>query len=71
MTTWNHRVVAFDQSEHNLPTWLAICEVYYDAGVPIAHTKGVEVSGESIEELRTTLERMLACLDKPVIEEMK
>ena len=73
MSTWNHRVVAFDQSEHNLPTWLAICEVYYDEeGTPHSHTAGgVSVDGESIEELRTTLERMLACLDKPVIEEMK
>ena len=71
--TWNHRVVKFSQDSFNLPPWYAICEVYYnDDKEPYAHTsRGVDVSGESVEELRATLQRMLECLDKPVVEELK
>lgn len=68
--TWNHRVVRYSQVEHDLPDWLEICEVYYEGDEVMGHTKGVAVGGESIEELRTTLERMLACLDKEIIKGM-
>jgi hypothetical protein len=69
--TWNHRVVRHSQAQYNLPDWLEICEVYYAGDEVMGHTKGVAVGGESIEELRKTLERMLACLDKPIVKEMK
>ena len=71
MSTWNHRVVRFSQAEFDLPDWFAICEVFYDNDEPIAHTsEGVSVDGESIEELRATLQRMLDCLDKPILSEI-
>jgi hypothetical protein len=69
--TWNHRVVSHSQAKYNLPDWLEICEVYYKGDKVIGHTKGVAVGGETIQELRTTLERMLACLDKEIIKEVK
>jgi hypothetical protein len=68
MNTWNHRVVKFKNDEGD---WYAICEVYYEDGKVYAHTsEGVGVSGESIEELRETLRRMLDCLDKEVLDEI-
>lgn len=64
---WNCRVVKFEDD------WFEICEVYYDDnGKPIMQTeKGVSVCGENIEQLRVTLERMLECLDKPILDEIK
>ena len=66
--TWNHRVVKFSEDED----YFAICEMYYDEdGNPWAHTEdGVRVSGNSVEELRETLQRMLDCLDKPVLDNL-
>lgn len=64
--TWNHRVVKWKDEQ-----WFAICEVFYNkGGEVIAHTDAIDVSGESIEELRETLKRMLECLDKPAIDDM-
>lgn len=70
---WNHRVVKFKAHAEFLEDYYAICEVFYDStGNPNAHTSdGVRVGGASISELRETLKRMLDCLDKPILEEMK
>jgi len=70
--TWNYRVVKFDQTDYDLPPWYSICEVFYEDGEVISHTaEGVDVCGESIEELRTQLKRLLECLDKPIIEALE
>jgi len=67
MGHWNHRVVRQSKGDE---TWLGIHEVFYgeadesDAGWT---ENPVDVVGETIEDLRVTLERMIACLDKPVI----
>jgi hypothetical protein len=64
---WNYRVVHIPGDE----PWYAILEVHYDA----EHTpdrwsaRSVAPGGESVTELRADLERMLAALDKPVVEE--
>jgi hypothetical protein len=72
---WNHRVL-----RHKFPPikdvqredHYIIHEVYFNEGKqdePHSCTKdGVEVRGESIEELRETLQRMLRCLDHPVLD---
>lgn len=64
--SWNHRVVEFENG------WLEIAEVYYEGDDVIGHTaSGVRVCGNSIDELRSTLQRMLDCLDKPIVKEME
>jgi len=72
MGHWNHRVM-----RHNAGTedeYFAIHEVYYDlkdddGKKETVWTKDpVRVSGETVEELRETLERMLRALDTPVME---
>lgn len=65
---WNHRVVRFVEDE----TYFGICEVFYEDGKVMAHTENpVALCGESVEELRETLQHMLDCLDKPILDEMK
>ncbi len=68
--TWNHRVV---RRVYDLPgsvtTHYEIREVYYDDDKPNACTEDpVGVCGESVNEIRETLERMAHALDKPVLE---
>lgn len=69
---WNHRICrhrATSALEHEEA--LSIHEVYYpDPGsAPDGVTLDpVPVAGENIEELRNTLNRMLRCLEKPVLE---
>lgn len=63
---WNYRVM-----EHIQPSgWecLAIHEVYYDPGDKLSWTKEpIKVCGDTIEELRETLNLMLAALDKEIL----
>jgi hypothetical protein len=47
--------------------WYEICEVFYEEGEPWLRTDGISVSGNNIDELRETLERMLKCLDNPIL----
>jgi hypothetical protein len=70
--TWNHRIVRFKQAE-GFDDYLAICECYYDDNGKLeGHTMdAVTVGSETVEGLRWTLENMLACLDKEIVEEMK
>ncbi len=69
MSTWNHRVIEYRDPDGSI--WRMIHEVHYDDdGRPVAYTeRGAEVVGEDADEMRRTLERMLACLDKPVLVE--
>jgi len=50
-------------------TWYGIHEVFYDEdGKVDGWTEDEEIMGESLEELKQTLEWMLVCLDKPVLD---
>jgi hypothetical protein len=62
---WNHRIVRTEDE------YLGICEVFYEDGKVLAHTDPLPITGEDIEELRETLQHMLDCLDKPILDEMK
>ena len=66
---WNHRVIEFVEPDGQ--PWFQIHEVYYGTdGLPQAYTDDpIPVHGDSIEEMRETLERMRRCLDKPVLRE--
>ena len=63
---WNHRMVNLTEDGES---WIEICEVFYDDDhTPLLFTeKGVSVAGENKEELKTQLEQMLSCLNKPVM----
>ena len=79
--TWDYRVVR-KATEKGICTsadvmlgeeLLGIQEVYYDdeTGEPIAHTMDLEVVGDDIDDLKETLQRMLRCLDKEIIDEIE
>lgn len=71
--TWNHRVVRRRiWSLGEQIDWFGIHECFYDKkdeSDPGWTDEPVTVEGESIDVLRETLERMLLCLDKPIIED--
>jgi hypothetical protein len=69
--TWDYRVVR--QTIEDGEELLGIQEVYYDdeTGEPMAHTMDLEVVGDSITDLKETLQRMLRCLDKEIIDEIE
>lgn len=62
---WDHRLIdisAKNDGEH----WLEIKEVFYEDERPTGYTS-VLVGGEDAGEVRETLVRMLAALEKPVL----
>jgi hypothetical protein len=68
---WNHRVVrrVWHPGTDREETTYAIHEVFYGLSKkPIPTADPIDVSGESVEELRETLQRMLRALDKPVLD---
>ena len=69
--TWDYRVVR--KTTEDGEELLGIQEVYYDdeTGEPIAHTMDLEVVGDDIDDLKETLQRMLRCLDKEIIDEIQ
>ena len=71
MSHWNHRVVKRMTREFDKDVeWFGIHEAFYEVGGQTLWTdEPVTVEGESIEELRETLERMLVALDKPIIDD--
>lgn len=72
MHHWNHRVIKRTYpSVGNIEaeTLYGIYEVHYENAKPIMCTVNpVEVQGESIEEIRETLQWMLDCLNNPVLD---
>ena len=71
--SWNHRVLASEEFHLNGEAEIifSIHEVYYDdKGVPNGYTANpIRISGESMEGLKWTLEKMQECLEKPVLWE--
>lgn len=66
---WNHRVIARTDGDEVL---YGIHEVHYisdDSDEDVMWTENpVRVVGSSVEGLRETLQRMLDCLDKPILD---
>jgi len=72
MSGWNHRVM---HHVYKSPTgieeeFFEIHEVYYDDNDKVdGYTKNaIAPGGNTVEELRAELQRMLDCLNKPVLE---
>ena len=66
---WNHRVIKLNISDD----YYLINEVFYNKDGSIFGYANTGVGGESIDDIRETLEWMLECLDKPILieEEIK
>lgn len=65
---WNHRVIRHDEGGE---TWYAIHEVFYedpeDDSTASWTLTEIPPVGDSLENLRLCLQRMLMALDKPVL----
>ena len=67
---WDYRVIR--QTSEDGDEWLSIQEVYYDDDeTPMAHTMDLQVNGDNIADLRKTLQSMLWCLDKEIVDEIE
>ena len=67
---WNYRVI---KSGQDTDTFFSIQEVYYGEGEEdknYSHTLDCTPNGNSIDEVKTQLERMLKSLDKPILDEI-
>lgn len=67
MPYWNHRVVK--QHLEDGTDWYSVRETHYnDDGTIYAYTKDpVDISGESIEEMREYCQWVMNCLDKEIL----
>jgi len=64
--TWNHRVMKHHDCGED---WYGIHEVFYDENGEVdGWAESADVTGESLNDLRTALDWMLDCLDKPVLD---
>jgi len=68
MGTWNYRVIKHQPEKGHV--YYAVHEVYYNDDKSMnGHTENaIWPVGETIEELRSDINRMLLALDRPVIE---
>ena len=68
---WDYRVVR--QTTEDGDEYLSVQEVYYDEETekPMAHTMDLGIEGDTIAGIRTQLQRMLWCLDKEIVDEIK
>ena len=68
--SWNHRVMRHrDKSGLDAPDYLQIHEVYYKDGKIWGWTEGAaNVGGDSIEEMKQTLQWMEKCLEHPILD---
>ena len=66
---WEYRVV---RKEYDCESgeWYSVQEVYFDDdGQPSAQTIDLQIEGDTISEIRKRLNRMINCLDNPVLDE--
>ena len=69
--TWNYRVVKVIPEDTSwTPHYFMICEAFYDEGKQHPHSiteRSISPYGESLEELKDDLKRMLKALEAPVL----
>lgn len=69
---WNHRVIRHKNYANE--DYFTIEEVYFEQEspqIPVQHTTDLKIYGDTIDELRWTLENMIKALDEPIIDELK
>ena len=69
---WDYRVVR-RESEDGSDEWYSVQEVYYDDETqePMAQTLDLQIEGDTITGMRNQLERMMDCLDQPILDEIQ
>ena len=69
MAKWNYRVI---KSGQDTETYFTIQEVHYEEedSKEYSHTIDCTPGGNSVDEIKTQLERMLKCLEKPTLDEI-
>ena len=66
--TWEYRVV---RQKKDGDEWLSMQEVYFDGeDKAYAHTVDLDVTGDSLGEIRKKLQSMLWAIDKDVVDEI-
>ena len=67
---WDYRVVRREPEDGEAGDWYSVQEVYYNEdGTPMAQTLDLQVEQDTIAGVRTQLEKMVNCLDQPVLDE--
>lgn len=70
--SWNHRVVRriYPNTHMDDSIVYQIHEVYYDENGAINSitSEPINIVEESVEDLKTTLQRIIKCLDNPIID---
>ena len=67
---WDYRVVRRESEDGETGDWYSVQEVYYDDdGTPMAQTLDLMVEQDTITGMRNQLEKMINCLDQPVLDE--
>lgn len=65
--TWEYRVVRHTCEDDNY-TWFAIYEVYHNGSKLSWTVVNKAPNGDTPDDLRSDLERMLKALDRPILE---
>ena len=67
MSHWNHRVVK--EKLEDGTDWYSVREVFYndDNTIYVYTREPINISGESIEELKEYVQWILDCLDKDIL----
>jgi hypothetical protein len=70
MSTWNYRLIEFDQSSPE-ERWIEIREVYYDdEGVVTAYSESAApVAGNDPDELRAVHAMLAEAFEEPIMRE--
>ena len=67
--TWEYRVV---RQKKDGDEWLSMQEVYSgEDGKPYAHSIDLELTGDSLSEIRKKLQSMLWAIDKDIVNEIQ
>ena len=67
--TWEYRVV---RQKKDGDEWLSMQEVYFDGeDKAYAHTVDLDVTGDSLGEIRKKLQSMLWAIDKDIVDEIQ
>ena len=67
---WDYRVVRRELEDGEAGDWYSVQEIYYDEdGTPMAQTMDLMVEQDTITGMRNQLEKMINCLDQPVLDE--
>ena len=68
--SWNHRVIRHVDDKDEGEEWFSIHEVYYNDDLePTSCTKdAIAPLQEEMKDLKWELEKMLECLEKPIID---